>query len=225
MIAVLGLVIAALALVMGIAVPLVIESVKRPKLEIVATTWIPGRPFPFTFASARVVNKPLGIPFRWFLRRDVAQACEVYIDYYKLGSEQKQFSTIQGRWDGQPEPRFLFGAPTASAAEDTNEEQDTPDPLQPVAILYDPLPRQDIAPGEDGQQISVAILTNKDEAFAFSNESYAYELMSKPEWKLTKATYRIVVRVRGSNIGESLQAFILEYLIADFSRFQLKVQG
>src|SRR5260370_25406322 len=99
MIAVIGLIIATIAL----AVPFVIEILKRPRLEVVPVTWRPHRAFPFTFASVGVRNRPLPKPFGMLLSRDVAQACEVFIDYYKWEHpDVKLFDSIQGRWASHP---------------------------------------------------------------------------------------------------------------------------
>jgi hypothetical protein len=75
MIAVSGLVIAAIALV----VPFVIGMLERPRLEVVPVTWRPHRAFPVTFASVGMRNKPLSKPLGMLLSREAAQACETFI--------------------------------------------------------------------------------------------------------------------------------------------------
>jgi hypothetical protein len=69
-------------------VPFVIEALKRPRLEIVLVRWMTHGPFPFTFASAGIRNKPLPRLLNKVLSRDVAQSCEVFIDYFKWENPQ-----------------------------------------------------------------------------------------------------------------------------------------
>jgi hypothetical protein len=70
MVAVIGLVVAIVAL----AVPFVIERLKRPRLEIIPVRWMTHGAFPFTSAGVR--NKPLPALLNKVLSRDVAQSCE-----------------------------------------------------------------------------------------------------------------------------------------------------
>ncbi len=224
MIAVIGLIIATIAL----AVPFVIEILKRPRLEVVPVTWRPHRAFPFTFASVGVRNRPLPKPFGMLLSRDVAQACEVFIDYYKWEHpDVKLFDSIQGRWDSHPQPERIVGISQGAETEDVanpgNHDAGAPEERTEFAPSLDPSNQEDIASGSDRGQVSVAILTAKGEAFAFANQSYAYSpLLGNPAWKLPMGTYRIVVRVRASNVNREYRfAFKLEYLSNDFAKFQL----
>lgn len=226
MVAAIGLVVAVIAL----AVPFIIEILKRPRLEIVPVTWVPHRAFPFTFASAGVRNKALPKMLGWLLSREAAQACEVFIDYYKWEHpEARLFDSVQGRWDSHPQPIRIVGKPSDTAAR-TASGPGKPDTAVPEEITeefapsLDPSTQEDIAAGSDRGQVSVAILTAKGEAFAFANESYAHgPLLSNPAWGLPMGTYRIVVRVRASNINHDYhRAFRLEYLSNDFARFQLR---
>jgi hypothetical protein len=201
----------------ALAVPFTIEFLKRPRLTIEPSPWLPQTTFPFTFASVEVRNKPLPRPFNWVQSRDVAQACEASIDYYKLDSKEKLFDTVQGRWDSHEQPLAEIIAPP---------EPDDPDRLKVIGV-YDPsrVSRQEnIAVGNDRAQISVALLTNKGHAFAFGDESYAHlPMFDKPDWKLPEGAYRIVIRVRASNLPKvHEQAFKLEYHGPDFSKFQLQ---
>ncbi len=224
MVAVLGLVIAVVAL----AAPFVIEILKRPRLEVVPVTWRPHRAFPFTFASVGVRNKPLPKLLGMLLSREVAQACEIFIDYYKWEHpDVKIFDSIQGRWDSHPQPERVV---IVSRDAEEKGTADAGDPDTGVlgertefAPSLDPSIQEDIVPGSDRGQVSVAILTANGEAFAFANESYAHgPLLGNPAWKLPMSTYRIVVRVRASNVNREYRfAFRLEYLSNDFAKFQL----
>ena len=98
----------------------------------------------------------------------------------------------------------------------------------PFDAEYDPTldPRHhDVPVSEDGEEVAVAILLRRGEAFAafaFSTESYDHPDFTNPDWKLEHGTYRIVVRIRGSNISAQEQAFKLEYLDDDFTKFRLQ---
>lgn len=204
-------------------VPGTIEYLKRPKLEIVPGSWVPPGPAPWTFASVRIRNKKIAGPVGRFLGRDTAQACVVEIDYYRWDSQEKAIPTVTGRWDSHPQPERRVPLDMTNATIGSTEADH--EILQPSRLVYDPsldIPQHDITVGYDIGQVSVAILRN-GEAFAFANESYAYlaNELGKPEWKLSKGTYRIVVHVRPSNAGEQKQTFKLEYLTDNFRDFQL----
>jgi len=226
MIALIGLIIAVIAL----AAPFVIEILKRPRLEVVPVTWTPHRAFPFTFASVGVRNKALPKLLGVLLSsREVAQACEILIDYYKWEHpDVKLFDSIQGRWDSHPQPerivRISQDAGLESVADAGNPVREIPEERTEFAPSLDPSNQEDLVRGSDRGQVSVAILTANSEAFAFANESYAHgPLLDNPAWNLPMGSYRIVVRVRASNVNrEYCFAFRLEYLSNDFAKFQLK---
>jgi hypothetical protein len=73
---------------------------------------------------------------------------------------------------------------------------------------------------EEGEEVAVAIL-REGQAFAFSTESYEYYEFGKPEWKLSRGTYRISICVRGSSVQQQRE-FKLEYLDDNFANFRLK---
>jgi len=166
------------------------------------------------------------------LSREVAQACEIFIDYYKWEHpDVRLFDSIQGRWDSHPQPERVVRVSRDA------EEEGVADPGNPDTGVYeertefapslDPSNQEDIVPGSDRGQVSVAILTANAGAFAFANESYAHgPLLGNPAWKLPMGTYRIVVRIRASNVNrEYRSAFRLEYLSDDFAKFQLKASS
>jgi hypothetical protein len=224
MVALIGLIVAAIALV----IPFAIEILKRPRLEVVPATWRPHRTLPFTFASAGVRNKPLPKLLGRLLSRDVAQACEIFIDYYKWEHpDAKLFDSIQGRWDSHPQPERSISrenADTRGVGEPGNPDAGGLEERMEFAPSLDSSNQEDIVSGSDRGQVSVAILTAGGEAFAFANQSYAYgSLLGNPAWKLPMGTYRVVIRVRASNVNrEECFSFRLEYLSEDFAKFQLK---
>jgi hypothetical protein len=176
-----------------------------------------------TFASAEVRNKPLPAPLR-FLSRDAAEACEVFIDFWTWGPEDGRVRvspTITGRWDSHREPLRYRPVPLPGAL---------PDPggavPQAVQVAYDPAldtAEHEVAVGSDRGHFSVAILRD-GQAFAFANESYAHlpDHLGQPEWQLAQnQTYRVEVRVKGSNVDHR-QVFKLEFYSDDFAHFRLQ---
>jgi hypothetical protein len=104
-----GLVIAIVAVVAAVVIPLGIEQLKRPQLEIVPSQWSPPEFVPWTFATVRIRNKPVAIwGVRRLLSREIAQACSVEIDYGEVDSAAP-FLKLPGRWSSVREPlRFLL---------------------------------------------------------------------------------------------------------------------
>jgi hypothetical protein len=197
-----GFIIGIVALIFAIAELPYAERLKRPVLDIEPVPWQPRGALPsMTFASARVINKPLtGIAAR-YLSRDSAEACEITIDFYTWGddaSRKRVFPPITGRWDSHHQPlKFTpvvgpgtFPGPSPSLPSSyaggtvpTTQISAVAYPLggssyptgtTSMRVDYDPSldsPQQDISVGSDRGQISAAILKNNN-AFAFANESY-----------------------------------------------------
>ena len=114
-----GTVLAIIGIVLAIAVPLVValgvEALKRARLEIAPSVWQFPNFVPWTFATARVRNKPLPPRLSRFLSREEAHGCVVEIDYYRWDSSARLFPTIRSRWSSVPEP--LSRVPSSLAAE------------------------------------------------------------------------------------------------------------
>jgi hypothetical protein len=114
-----GTVLAIIGIILAIVVPVVValgvEALKRARLEIVPSEWRPPNFATWTFATARVRNKPLPSRLSRFLSREEAQGCVVEIDYYHLDSRARLFPTIRGRWSSVPEP--LRRVPSSLVAE------------------------------------------------------------------------------------------------------------
>lgn len=124
-------ILAIVALLLTVIVPLAIERWKRPKLEITAATWPTPGPVNRTFAVARVRSKPLRVPF---LRRDVAQGCEIELDF-RCADKERKFLPIKGRWSSHQEPistslaggvRPIVGPPVTGAPAPYNGGSITP---------------------------------------------------------------------------------------------------
>lgn len=220
-----GLVLGAAALGAAFVVPVAIEALKRPRLDIISSPWSPAGPVAWTFAAVQVHNKPLAGPLGRLLTRQAAQGCVVDIDYFKWGPDGERVKTVPGRWSSHQEPiRWVPSPPATPVAPYTGgtASLSTEPGFSPV---YDRTldPRQhDVPVSRAGEEVAVAIL-RAGEAFAFSTESYDYNAWGNPAWKLCyPGTYRIVVRVRGSSV-EHEQAFKLEYLSNDdFAKFRLQ---
>jgi hypothetical protein len=235
-VAITGIVLGAAGIGVGIGVPLGIEGLKSPKLDINPVEWRARGPvYPMTFASVQVVNRPIRRP----LRRDVAEACEVAIDFFTWGDEasrERVFDTIQGRWDSHvPEPYRLnigFRAPDGTALKEvpmTTEGLTTSMFAIETRAQFDPSLvslQQDLSVGSDRGRVSVAVLRD-GEAFAFSDESYRYmeNHFGKPDWQLIKGrTYRVRITVKGSN-AEVQRDYKLEFYSDDFTKFRLEAVG
>lgn len=239
MVATTGIVLGVAGLTAAIGAPLGIENRKKPKLEIKPLPWAAAGPtYPMTFASVQVVNRPIRGPLGRLLNRDVAEACEVFIDFFTWGDKASRirvFETIPGRWDAHPEPwRPVFEVETTwdKLPIETTKipgQFDLNHPhfnVKQTGAQYDPSmvsAQQDISVGSDRGRVSVAILRD-GEAFAFADESYMHiaDHLAKPDWKLTiGSTYRVEVRVKGANV-DHMGVFKLEYYSGDFTNFRLQ---
>jgi hypothetical protein len=93
--------------VVALGVPFTIEAVKRPRLKIAPTEWRNPVFVPWTFATVRVYNEPVGALLKNLLARQSAHGCRAEIDYY-LWDSTARFLTVPGRWSSLPEPlRFV----------------------------------------------------------------------------------------------------------------------
>jgi len=212
-----ALIVAALAIVLLF----VVEWVKRPRLEIVPSLFVPSGPLAWTFAAVQVRNKPLGRPWRWLLSRESAQGCRVTTDFLQWVGGTRVMPSVRGRWSSHPEP-------LRSVRVEVPSGQQVAAALVGVTVRYeaqyDPTldpPEQTVAASQTGEEVAVAILRNAGGASAWGTESYAYWQWEKPEWKLDPGTYRVEIRVEGSSVSKSA-AFKLEYLNEDFVAFRLQ---
>lgn len=92
--------------VVALGVPFAIETLKRPRIEIVPSEWRNQAFVQWTFATVRVRNKPLKAPFKWLLERQTAHGCRAEIEFYKWDSTAP-FIRMHGRWSSSPEPLSL----------------------------------------------------------------------------------------------------------------------
>jgi hypothetical protein len=110
----LGIILGIVAVVAAFAVPLGIEAFKRPRLEITPSSWSSVGPVNWTFATVRVRNRPVWWGVRKLLTRQAAQACEVDLEFYRWGTEEKLLPTIPGRWSSHQQP--IRSVPSSGSA-------------------------------------------------------------------------------------------------------------
>jgi len=130
---------------------------------------------------------------------------------------------VHGRWSshGAPLRQVPSSAPIAASSAATGGTAIfVSDPAYTQVFDQDLIQREyDVTAKTGGEEVAVAIL-RASEAFAFTDESYNYPAWGRPDLKLDRGTYRVVVHVHGSSIDYE-QSFKLEYLSDDFARFQL----
>ena len=211
-----GLILAAIAIVVAIAIVFYVEWLKRPRLEIVTAIWQPPRPVQWTFAVVQVRNRPLGWPFRWLLLRSTAIACEALVEFREPGNRQLAISAVPARWSGQPEPLRSVQVPGNGGK-------------PALALHYDesmvPASRRlDIPPDVDGHELAVAVLRPDGTAHAFGADSYAHFAWKHPDWELERQVYEITVRARASGVTTSRRLW-LDNLAPNFDRFITREAG
>lgn len=201
---VLGLVLAVAAILLAVGM----ERLKRPRLAIHASTWARSGAVAWTFATVRIVNRPLSKAFSWILVRQIAAGCRVTIEYRALGQQALVLPQIQGRWSSRPEPWII--QPSSGQ----------------IHVAYDPAKatestRLDLAPSDDGEEVAVAILKQNGAAFAWSPDSYAYPGFEHPQLVLQRGEYEVTVQAQAGGVSTSAR-FRLQYLSGDFARFRLQ---
>lgn len=198
-------------LVAAFVLPGTIELMKRPRLRIEPVPWQhPGDSVRLmTFAAVQVRNEPWRAPPLSFLTRP-ADACRVSIDCWTLGeaANVKKFPTMPGRWDKHVEPlkpmtsssvTFRPGYTYYGGTVPTTGSG-APTVSYSTQYAYDPdrvTAEQTIAVGSDLGRVSAALLRRR-EAFAFSDESYAFmdHDLANPAWHLEIGKTYLVDRAR-----------------------------
>src|SRR5207247_9733159 len=94
-----------------------VERLRRPKLDIVAATFQPSAPTPWTFAAVVVHNRPLPRWCGWFVSRSVAQGCDIQVTFEKWGQKVRAIPDVPARWSANPQPiRASLRPPTLTEA-------------------------------------------------------------------------------------------------------------
>lgn len=90
------------ALVVAIVLPLSLESLRKPRLEIKAERWNPSGPAAWSFAVVHVRNRPL--PTWVPLARMTAERCRATVEFRKGEERDMAIPEIDARWSARPEP-------------------------------------------------------------------------------------------------------------------------
>ena len=217
-----GVAIGLLALVVAIALPLVLEWLRKPRLEVKAERWNPSGPAPWSFAVVHVRNKPLApwVP----LARMTAEACRATIEFRKGEERDLAIPEIDARWSARPEPikRDLVDPP-ADVADDAPAgaklviEQYDPEAVPSTLIL-------DLPASNRWEEIAIAIIHQDGDAYGFGARSYAHQLWRNPAWKLDRGVYSVTVHIEASSVSKT-ETFKLDNLKADFARFRTSAKS
>lgn len=199
------------AVLVAIAVPLWIESRRRPKLMLELGEPAIGHGGAFKFLHARIINEPL--ESKWLLR-NTATGCRASLSFEELGTGKRPVQHAPARWAATAEPLSIFPSAggTASSIFDITK----------LPQSY----RFDLSPDEGGEAITVALKhEGQSSAFAFNGESYlagaAAARYALPKFELPGDEYRLTVRVaagglhaerdfRLRNYGSKMDDFVLE---------------
>lgn len=199
----LGLAAAALAL------PVVIEAVKRPRIEMKVEPWVPQLPVQWQFATVWVRVRPLPRGLSALLVRESATGATTTIEFRQGG--RRVIPEVAARWSAQREP-IEAEVKGYVAAQPIIELRYKPDAVPRTKV-------HDLAPGR-WEEVAVAVLRDDGEAYAFGAESYAYPEWRRPEWKLERGEYDVTVRIESAGPSATRQ-FRLDNLAPDFNRFRL----
>lgn len=216
---------ALLIAIVAFAAVFFVEWMHRPKLDIVPAAFRPAGPTPWTFAAVHVHNRPMPRPLKWFVSRNMAQACAIDVEFRLWGQSVRAMPTVPARWSSNPQPIRPLppGTPTSSSLAGPTGPQ-SPTSAAPAQYEFDATldsRRHDVPVSDDGEHAAIAILLHSDGAYAFGTDSYASPGFRKPDWKLEHGTYRVTVTVSGSDV-RCERSFKLEYLNEDFANFALE---
>jgi hypothetical protein len=194
----------------ALALPVAIEAVKRPRIEMRLEPWVPQTPVAWTFATVWVRVKPLPHGISALLVRETATSATATVEFRQGG--RRVLPEVPARWSAQREPveaevkGYVAGQPVI-------EFKYTPEAVPRTKV-------HDLAPGR-WEEIAVAVLRDDGEAYAFGAESYGWPEWRRGEWKLERGEYEVTVRIEsaGPTMTKRLR---LDNLTTDFSRFRLR---
>src|SRR6476620_11818174 len=98
----LGVALGIAALAVAIVLPLGLEWLRKPRLEIKAERWNPSGPTAWSFAVVHVRNKPL--PAWMPLARTAADGCRATLEFRRGEEHDLAIPEIDARWSARPEP-------------------------------------------------------------------------------------------------------------------------
>lgn len=187
------------AILVAVAVPLWIESRRRPRLILKVGKPADGPGGSFKFLHVQIVNEPL--ESKWLLR-NTATGCKASLSFEELGTSKRPVQDAPARWAGTPEP--LSFVPAGAG----------------VGQIFDitKLPqsyRFDLSPDKTGEAITIAVKHAGDKsAFAFNGESYGPGVSKPfclPEFELTGDEYRLTVRVAAGGLEDAADFRLRNY--------------
>jgi len=178
------IVLAAVGIVAGglisIAITIVVESIRRPKLRLSIHD-------PLDFDLLRslrltVTNEDLNPCARWMMRAPASQ-CHGKITFHHRDTGHDVFGRqMQSRWASQPEP-----TPLILVAPDGSQQR-----IWDFARLSFGV-HADIAPGES-EVLDIAVrFNNEDDCYGWNNEAYSSANSRNPNWKLNRGQYLVRV--------------------------------
>lgn len=163
-----GIVLGILGVLLAIFIPVIFEQWKKPNLDIIAIDERGSGTAPYKFAHVKVVNKPHKI-IR-FIQRNYVNDATAKIIFIDKHTGQELF-TMPCKWTGKPEPLEPVYDPQKRIFGYVFDTTKIPD-AQSI----------NIAPGEEGEALDVAIKRNGEkECYGFNALSYAPRY--QPGWK------------------------------------------
>jgi hypothetical protein len=98
-----GVALGLVGVVVALAVPVLIDWAKRPRLRIRASHWSASGPMGHSFAVVKVHNDARGWLSRMF-SQETASGCRVFADFRLAGTAQIVQQKVQLGWSHKPEP-------------------------------------------------------------------------------------------------------------------------
>lgn len=204
LIGIIGLVVALAAL----ALPVLIERLRRPRLQIEAGRW-GDESVAWRFAVVKVTNRPLrGLGAR-VLTRQSAEGTIVSFTIRLRGADEPLVENFPGRWSGHPEP---YRQDVKKTEEGWAMVEVFDHTLVPGSYRFD-VP-------STGQAEEVAVAVWRDEsAYLFNSDSYRFDKWHNPAWGLPPGDYEVIARASAPG-SEAHAAFTLT--VAGIESFELK---
>jgi hypothetical protein len=184
----LTLVAVVLGAIVAIGITILLEVLRKPKLELRIAPPVDaqyqGRPATRArFLYLELINKPLPVLARWMTRNGALQ-CHGTVAFHHLDGQSVFGRVMPIRWSGLPEP-----VPLHFVVDDKH------------VLLLDPLKltltqRVDVYPGEAERLDVAARFDNEPECYGWSNESYFSDpIWRNPNWRLPSDRYLVKVTI------------------------------
>lgn len=192
-----------LSLLVAVGFPILLEYLRRPRIDVVPQPGGVGDERGFRFLHVQVYNRPrIRRPLNWVAVSPLPVS-RVLLEYFRTG--ERLFANVQGIWTNRPRPVV-------------NEQFDSERANEAQAL--------DLFASDQPYPVPVAIkLRGQEEAYGFHAESYRYDNRCDPNIRLpSNAEVELRVRIMGGgpkqresrfriqNFGRDLQAFVIERL-------------